>query len=75
MAINYAYAYAEINNATNMCIGIVDSSNPNLAGPTSVGTTYILLPEYSDEYFLKYYDFDTGKWYYDSAMTQEFILE
>lgn len=74
MAANYAYAYAEVDNATNMCVGMVDTSDPNMAGPTTVGTTYVMLPEYSDEYFLKYYDFNTGKWYYDAEMIQEFII-
>lgn len=75
MALEYAYAYAEIDNASNMCIGLLDSSNPNMAGPTGLGTTYIVIPEYNEEYFMKYYSFDTEKWYYDADMTQEFIIE
>lgn len=72
--INYAYAYAEIDNITGMCLGVVDTSDADFAGPTAGGTTYISIPEYSEEYLFKYYSFDAEKWYYDAEMTQEFIL-
>lgn len=71
--INYAYAYAEIDNATNMCLGVVDTSDADMAGPAGVDSTYVSIPEYNEEYLLKYYDFTTGKWYYDEAMTEEYI--
>lgn len=75
MAINYAYNFAEIDNATNMCIGVMTTSNPNEEGPTGLGTTYVAVPDDDDNYIFKYYDFDTGKWYYDAEMTQEYIPE
>lgn len=74
MAINYAYAYAEVDNVTGMCVGMMDTTDSTLDGTSGGGTTYVLVPEYSDEYFLKYYNFDTKKWYYDSEMTQEFVI-
>lgn len=73
MAINYAYCFAEIENATNMCIGVLSTSDPSTEGPTAGGTTYVPIPTDDDNYIFKYYDFDTGIWYYDSAMTQEYI--
>lgn len=73
MAINYAYNFAEIDNATNMCIGVMTTSDPNEEGPTGYNTTYVAIPVDDDNYMFKYYDFDTGKWYYDAEMTQEYI--
>lgn len=67
MAMNLAYNYAEIDNATGMCIGVMTSSNPNLAGPTAGGTTYIEIPVDDDEYMFKYYL--NGNWYEDAAGT------
>ena len=73
MATNYAYCFAEIDNLTHMCIGVLSTSDPNQGGPTNAGTTYVSIPTDDDNYMLKYYDFDTGKWYYDAEMTQEYI--
>lgn len=67
MAENLAYHYAEIDDATGMCIGIVDSSDPNYEGPTNYGSTYIKIPVYDDEYLLKYYI--DGNWYEDPEGT------
>ena len=67
MAINYAYNYAEIDDATGMCLGVMTSSNPNLAGPTSMGSTYITIPVYDEEYLMKYYL--NGSWYEDAEGT------
>ena len=74
MALHYEYAFAEIDNATNMCVGVLSTSNPEQGGPTLLGTTYVAIPEYSNEYLLKYYNFETEKFYHDAEMTQEFIL-
>ena len=67
MAINYAYNYAEIDDTTHMCIGVMTSTNPNLAGPTSMGSTYIEIPVYDEEYGFKYYI--DGNWYEDAEGT------
>lgn len=75
MAITYAYNFAEIDNATNMCIGVMSTSDPSTEGPTAANTTYVAIEEYNNDYVFKYYDFDTGKWYYDAEMTQEYIPE
>lgn len=75
MAQNYAYNYAEIDDATNMCIGVVTTSRPpeDVVGPTGSGSTYIEIPDDDNDYIFKYYNFDTEKWYYDAEMTQEYI--
>lgn len=75
MATNYAYCFAEIDNATGLCLGVLSTTDPSTEGPTAGGTTYVAIPEDNTDYLLKYYDFDTGKWYYDAEMTQEFILD
>ena len=67
MALNYAYAYAEVQDSDGLCIGVMSSSNPNCAGPTGVGTTYVSIPVKDDDYFLKYYI--NGAWYEDVAGT------
>jgi hypothetical protein len=67
MAVNYAYNYAEIEDATNMCVGVLSSSASDIAGPTLVGTTYVEIPVYDEEYIMKYYI--NGIWYEDEAGT------
>ena len=67
MAINYAYAYAEIQDSDGLCIGVMTSSAPDCAGPTGLGTTYISIPDDNDGYFLKYYL--NGSWYEDAEGT------
>jgi hypothetical protein len=68
MSINLAYNFAEIDPADNMCIGIMTTTNPN-QNPA----LFVPVATYSDDYVEKYYDWDTGKWYYDAEMTQEWI--
>lgn len=67
MAINYAYAYAEIDDASHLCIGLYTSTRSDEAGPTNAGTTIISLPAYDDGYLMKYYI--DGNWYEDAAGT------
>lgn len=69
MSMNLGYYYAEVEDATGLCIGFLRSSDPNLAGPTASdsGTTYVSVPVDDDEYFLKYYI--NGAWYEDAAGT------
>lgn len=67
MALNYEYNYAEIDDATGLCIGVMSSSNPNCAGPTNAGTTYIEIPVYDPDYGFKYYL--NGSWYEDAEGT------
>lgn len=67
MAINYAYNYAEIDNATHMCVGITTSTDPDGAGPHPNGVTFISIPVYDQEYLFKYYI--DGNWYEDPAGT------
>ena len=67
MAMNYAYHYAEVQNSDGLCIGVLDSTDPNQAGPTMSGTTYVSIPVDDPEYLLKYYI--DGNWYEDAAGT------
>lgn len=64
---NYSYHYAVIDSATNMCIEVRSCTYENDS------QNLVAIPEYDDVFLFKYYDFNTGKWYYDAAMTQEFI--
>lgn len=64
----YQYCYAIISpEFGDMCVQVDDGteevSNPN----------YIPIPEYNEEYIMKYYSRDNGKWYTDAAHTQEWI--
>lgn len=74
MAMNYAYNFASIDLATNMCIEVFTDTR-DVSGTEPEGELYVAIPTYSEEYLLKYYDVSTGKWYYDSAMTNEWIPE
>lgn len=67
MAINYAYYFAEIDNETNMCVGVLDTTNPDAEGPTLSGTTYVRIPVCDPEYCFKYYI--NGNWYEDAEGT------
>ena len=73
MSLMYAYKFAEIDDATSMCVGVLTTSDPSQEGPTLSGTTYVPIPVYDEEYILKYYNWDNGKFYYDAEYTQEYI--
>ena len=62
MSQNYDYAYAEIDPATRMCIG-VQSGTLELEETE----TLIRIPEYNEDYVFKYYI--NGAWYEDAAGT------
>ena len=62
MALNYAYHYAEIDPATNMCIGVQTTT---LQRPTTA--YFVEIPVYDEEYCFKYYI--NGEWYEDAAGT------
>ena len=62
MAMNYAYNYAEIDLATNMCIG-VQSGTVELTESDRL----VRIPVYDEEYCFKYYI--NGNWYEDAAGT------
>ena len=73
MSLNYNYHFAEIDNATNMCVGVMNTSDASVEGPTLGGTTYVAIPVYDEEFCLKFYNWDNGKFYYDPEYTQEYI--
>ena len=67
MSMNFAYNYAEVQNSDGWCIGVMSTTDPNQAGPTAVGTTYVAIPVNDPEYMFKYYI--NGNWYEDAAGT------
>ena len=67
MDMRLVYHYAEIDQSDNMCIGVHTGTH------TSDDPNWVEIPVYDDVFMYKYYDWDSGKWFYDSAMTQEFI--
>ena len=62
MAMNYAYNYAQIDLATNMCIGVMSTSSPEITSATLVE-----IPVNDPEYCCKYYI--NGEWYEDAEGT------
>ena len=67
MSQQYAYNFAEIDDATNMCIGVISTSDPDMGGPTGIGSTYVSIPVCDEEYICKYYI--NGSWYEDAEGT------
>jgi hypothetical protein len=65
--MNYAYHFAEVDDATHMCVGVMSTSDPNSAGPTGSGSTYVEIPVYDGEYLMKFYI--NGSWYEDAEGT------
>ena len=63
MAVNYAYNFAEIDPATNMCVGVLTTTNPDYANREN----YVEIPVYDEEYCFKYYI--NGEWYEDAEGT------
>ena len=59
---NYAYNYAEIDPATNMCIGFVSISAPDAGTPN-----FVEVPVNDPEYIGKFYI--DGEWYEDAEGT------
>lgn len=66
MAMNYAYAYAVIDTATNMCINVKDTTvyytDEQLAEANWVRLE-VADPEYCGKYYIN------GNWYEDAAGT------
>ena len=61
MAQNYAYAYAEIDPATGMCIGVFTATKE------CTGDNIVEIPVYDEDYGFKYYI--NGAWYEDAEGT------
>lgn len=66
MSMNYAYTYAQIDPATNMCIH-VQSRSDELSEEIMAANNLVLLPVNDPEYCLKYYI--NGNWYEDAEGT------
>lgn len=64
MAVNYAYNFAMIDPATNMCISIQTTTDPDRAEQVE---GLIPIPVYDEEYLFKYYI--NGAWYEDAGAT------
>ena len=73
MSVNYAYIFAEIEDGTNMCIGVLTTTDPSTEGPTGFGSTHVAISVYDEEYIMKYYNWDNEKFYYDPEYTEEYI--
>lgn len=67
MAMNYEYNYAEIDPATNMCIGVYSGT------AISTNPTWVAISVNDPEYICKFYNWGNGKFYYDPEYTQEYI--
>lgn len=68
MAVNYAYNYAEIEDGTGLCLGVVTTTNPDMDGyQTGMGSTYMSIPVYDENFVFKYYI--NGNWYEDAEGT------
>ena len=67
MAMNYAYYFAEVQDSDGLCVGFIDTSNPDAEGPTPHGTTYVAVPVNDPEYLFKYYI--NGNWNEDAEGT------
>lgn len=66
MSMNLAYNYAEIDPATNMCIGFQSTSGEiDLTDPAFANL--VLVPVNDPEYIFKYYI--DGNWYEDAEGT------
>lgn len=64
MSMKYAYYYARILE-NGMCIEVIDDT-VYIDEPD-----HIIIPVWSEDYLLKYYNRADGKWYYDAEMTNE----
>lgn len=62
MSLNYAYNFAQIDPATNMCICVDSGTEPN---PPS--ENWVAIPVNDPEYLFKYYI--NGNWYEDAEGT------
>lgn len=61
------FHYAQIDPSTGRCINVFTSSYQ-----IPLPDEYILIPVFTDAYEDKYYDAETGNWYYDQEHTQIF---
>ena len=66
MSMNLAYNYAEIDPATNMCLGVQTSSGEYPPEDLALGNL-VEIPVYDEEYIFKYYI--NGNWYEDAEGT------
>ena len=64
MALNYAYHYAEIDPADNMCVGVITTTRE---ADLSEYPNWVEIPVYDEEYCFKYYI--NGNWYEDPEGT------
>ena len=63
MAVNYAYNYAYVDPATNMCYEVRTTTNPAQGDVPG----WVEIPVYDENYVMKYYI--NGNWYEDAAGT------
>lgn len=63
MAMTYAYNFAQIDPATNMCIATISTSNPAQGNEPN----WVEIPVNDPDYIFKYYI--NGAWYEDPEGT------
>lgn len=63
MALNYAYNFAYIDPATNMCLQVVSTTDPEQGDMEN----WVEIPVNDPDYCLKYYI--NGNWYEDAEGT------
>ena len=64
MSVNLQYNYAVVEPETGRCYSCGTYS---YQVPLS---NYIPVPDATDDYYNKYYNFDDGLWYWDAGFTQ-----
>lgn len=63
MSLNYGYNYAQIDPATNMCIAVQSTTDPETGSLPNM----VEIPVNDPEYIFKYYI--DGEWYEDAEGT------
>ena len=63
MSMNYAYNFAEIDPETNMCVGVMSTTDPAQGDEPN----WVEIPVNDPEYCFKYYI--NGAWYEDAEGT------
>ena len=63
MSMNYAYNFAEIDPETNMCVGVMSTTDPEQGNMPN----WVEIPVNDPEYCFKYYI--NGAWYEDAEGT------
>lgn len=72
MEPRYQFNSAVIDKENNMCIEVRTSTNDH-SGYENDNYYIVSIPEYDNSYIFKYHNRETGKWYTDAEMQNEWI--